>query len=132
MSKEAIDQAHAAWIDAMRANDPDALGVLMASDVVLMPPHAQPTAGPRAGIDWFAGVVKHARTVAVHVKDREVIVSGDFGIERGSFVWTIQPVGGTPFDDHGQFIAIWQRQGDGAWRMKRSIWNSILPLPAMT
>jgi ketosteroid isomerase-like protein len=107
MSKEAIDKAHSAWLDAMRANDPQALGPLMASDVVLMPPHAQPTAGPQASMDWFAGVVKQARTAAVHVKDREVI-------------------------DHGQFIAIWQKQGDGGWRMKRSIWNSILPLPAMT
>jgi ketosteroid isomerase-like protein len=47
MSKEAIDKAHSAWLDAMRANDPKALGPLMASDVVLMPPYAQPTAGLR-------------------------------------------------------------------------------------
>ena len=132
MSRESIDKAHEAWIDAMRANDAQALGSLMAPDVLLMPPHAPAASGPQAGIDWFAGVVKQARTVEVRIKEREVIVSGVYGIERGSFTWTIQPFGATAVEDQGQFVAIWQKQPDGAWRMKRTIWNSELPLPAMT
>lgn len=133
MSKEAIDKGHQDWLNAMKANDAQALGRLVTVDVVLMPPHQEPVTGPQEVINWFAGVVKQARTVAVGIPDREVIVAGDFGIERGSFTWKVAPTGGgSHIEDRGHFLAIWQRQPDGSWKVKRNIWNSTLPVPAMT
>jgi ketosteroid isomerase-like protein len=128
MSKEAIDKGHVDWLNAMKANDAEALGRLVTADVVLMPPHQPPVSGPQGVINWFGGVVKQARTVGVDIKEREVIVAGDFGIERGAFVWKVAPTaGGSPIEDHGSFLALWQRQPDGAWKVKRNIWNSTLP-----
>jgi ketosteroid isomerase-like protein len=76
--------------------------------------------------------VKQVRTVAVDVSQREVIIAGDVAIERGSFTWKVTPAGGSDVEDHGSFLAIWRRQPDGAWKLARNIWNSTLPLPAIT
>ena len=132
MSKERIDKTHFAWLDAMTANDAVALGRVVTDDTVLMPPNEQPVAGRAAIVDWFAGVVRQARTTSVDVPQREVIVSGDHGIERGSYVWTVTPVaGGSPIVLRGNFLAVYQRQPDGEWRVIRNIWNSTLPAPVV-
>jgi ketosteroid isomerase-like protein len=134
MSKEAVDKGHHAWLDAMKANDPEGLGRIVADDVVLMPPHDQPVTGRRGVVDWFGGVVKQARTVAVSVPQREVIAAGsDWAFERGSFTWSVVPsTGGSQVDDRGNFLAVWQRQPDGSWKLTRNIWNSTLPVAAVT
>ena len=133
MSREAIDNGHYQWLEAMKANDPIALGSLVTDDVVLMPPHTEPVVGRQGVIDWFASVVSQARTTSAQVRQREVTIAGELGIERGSFTWTIAPVsGGSELDDRGSFLAIWQRQPDGSWKVMRNIWNSTLPLPALT
>lgn len=133
MSRESIDKAHQAWLDAMKANDAQALGRLVTEDAVLMPPNQPAVVGRAAVIDWFAGVVKQARTTDVGVPQREVIVAGDWAIERGSFIWKVAPTGGgAPIEDRGNFLAIYRRQTDGPWKVTRNIWNSTLPAPAVT
>jgi ketosteroid isomerase-like protein len=117
----------------MKANDAQALGRLVTEDAVLMPPNQPAVVGRAAVIDWFAGVVKQARTTGVGIPQREVIVAGDWAIERGSFTWKVAPTaGGAPIEDRGNFLAIYQRQTDGAWKVTRNIWNSTLPAPALT
>ena len=133
MSREDVDKGHHKWLDAMKANDAEALGRLVTEDAVLMPPHDQPVVGRQGVIDWFAGVVKQARTTAVGVPQREVIMAGDVGIERGSFTWQVAPTGGgAPIEDRGNYLAVWRRQSDGSWKVTREIWNSTLPVPAIT
>ena len=133
MTTEAVDKGHQEWLNAMKANDAEALGRLVTADVVLLPPHQQPVAGRQGVIDWFGSVVQQARTVGVGILEREVIVAGEFAIERGAFTWNVAPTaGGSNFEDHGNWLAIWQRQSDGAWKVKRNIWNSTLPAPTMT
>ncbi len=128
MSQDAIETGHLEWLDAMAANDAEALGRVAAADVVLMPPHQPPVVGRQGVVAWFAGVVKHARTVSVRIPEREVMVVGDLGIERGSFVWKVAPTGAAAeVEDRGHFLAIWQRQADGSWKVKYNIWNSTLP-----
>jgi len=130
MSKEPIDKGHQQWLSAMRSNDPEALGRIVTGDVILMPPHQEPVTGRQGVMNWFAAVVEQARTVAVGVPEREVILAGDFGIERGAFTWKVAPVsGGSQIEDHGHFVAVWQRQPDGGWKVKSNIWNSTLPVP---
>ena len=117
----------------MKANDAEALGRLVTEDAVLMPPNEPAVVGRAAVIDWFAGVVKQARTTGIGVPQREVIVAGDWAIERGSFLWKVAPAaGGAPIEDQGNFLAIHQRQIDGTWKVTRNIWNSTLPAPIFT
>jgi ketosteroid isomerase-like protein len=130
MSRERIDKTHLAWLDAMKANDGGALGRIVTDDVVLMPPNEQPVVGRASIVEWFDDVVRQARTSDVQVPTREVIVAGDYGIERGSYVWTINPPNGSPLELQGNFLAIYHRQADGEWKVTRHIWNSTLPAVA--
>ena len=130
MSRERIDKTHLAWLDAMKANDSEALGRIVTDDVVLMPPNEQPLAGRVSIVQWFDDVVRKARTSDVQTPDREVIVAGDYGIERGSYVWTINPPNDSPLELRGNFLAIYHRQADGEWKVTRNIWNSTLPAVA--
>ena len=130
MSRDRIDAVHLAWLDAMRTNDAEALGRLVTEDAVLMPPHEALVVGRSAIIEWFAAVVRQARTADVEVSQREVIVAGNYGIERGSYVWTVSPAGGSPVELRGNFLAIHQQQLDGEWKLTRNIWNSTLPVGA--
>jgi len=133
MSREGVDNGHLRWLEAMKANDPVALGRLVTDDVVLMPPHSQPVVGRQGVIDWFATIVSQTRTKSVEIRQREVTLAGELAIERGSFTWRVAPApGGSEVDDQGSFLAIWQRQPDGSWKVTRNIWNSTLPLPAFT
>lgn len=128
MSRDAIDKSHAAFLAAMKANSAEALGQFIAVDAVFMPPNSQLLAGRQAVMDWFAGVVKQARTVAIEIPQREVTVTGEFGIERGSFIWKLAPTaGGSQIEERGNFLAVWQRLPDGSWKAKYDIWNSTLP-----
>src|ERR1044072_1061461 len=118
MSRERIDEAHLAFLDAMKANDAHALGQLVTADAVLMPPNEHPVIRRASLAEWFDGVVKQARTIGVDVGYREVMVAGDYGIERGSFVWKLSPAaGGTPFESRGSWMAIYQREPDGNWKI---------------
>ena len=133
MSRERVDQGHHKWLDAMKSNDAEALGRLVTEDARLLPPHQHPVVGRQEVIDWFAGVVKQARTTAVDVADRQVIVAGDVAIEEGSFRWQMAPTaGGSLVEDKGSYMAIWARQPDGSWMLTRNIWNSSLPALALT
>ena len=133
MSTEGVDKGHHQWLQAMETNDPAALGRLVTAEVVLMPPHSEAVAGRQGVVDWFAGVVAHARTKAVGVPRREVMLAGDLAIERGSFTWRVAPAaGGSDVEDQGNFVAVWQRQPEDSWKVVRLIWNSTLPLPALT
>jgi len=133
MSRAAVDQGHEEWLEAMKASDAEALGRLVTEDAILMPPHEQSVVGRQAVIDWFSGVVRQARTTAIAMTRREVTVAGDIAIEEGSFIWELMPTaGGSPITDHGRVLAIWKQQPDGSWKVARNMWNSTLPVPALT
>ncbi len=128
MSREAIDKGHELFLAAMEANDPQALGRLCANDALFMPPNEASVVGSTGVANWYDGVVKQARTNNVTVSNRNVVVSGDIGYERGIFVWQLTPLaGGGPIQSRGNFLAIWRRETDGTWKIVHNIWNSLEP-----
>jgi uncharacterized protein (TIGR02246 family) len=132
MNTDAVDHAHEQWVEAMRSNDADALGRLVADDCILMPPHTVHVHGVKGVVDWFASVVQQVRTERVAIIEREVTRAGDVAVERVAFTWTVVPVtGGPPLEDRGSAVSIWRLQADGSWKMWRNIWNSMLPVAAL-
>ncbi|PYQ05553.1 MAG: hypothetical protein DMF82_08160 [Acidobacteria bacterium] len=126
----AIDKGHETFMVAMRASDCTGLLRVVADDAVFVPPNAPNAVGKEGIRSWCQGAFSQARTSAVSVSDRQVTVTGDWGIEHGKFDWTLAPVaGGNSVRDQGNFLAIWHRPPDGSWKVTRDIWNSSLPLP---
>ncbi len=71
-------------------------------------------------------VIAEATTDAVDILNRDVVVAGDWGIERGKYVWKLAPVGGgDSFTATGHFISSWHREADASWKVTSDIWNSV-------
>jgi len=106
----------------------DALMRVLTDDVVFMPPGEEPARGKAAVGAWFESAIAEATTVSLQLPEREVVVAGDWGIETGSFTWTLSPAdGGEPFVERGSFVTIWRRESDGVWRVASDTWNSSAP-----
>jgi ketosteroid isomerase-like protein len=89
------------------------------------------TTGLEGARSWCESTLGQVRTTAVTISNRDVTIAGDWGLEHGDFDWTVAPVaGGAEARDQGSFVAIWQRQADGSWKLARDIWNSAIPIPA--
>ena len=130
MSKQAINDGNETFLAAMKSNDLAQMLAPLTDDVVFMPPNQAVLNGKGAVKGWFEQLLSQMRTSDVSVSEREVLVGGDWGYEQGSFVWKLTPVaGGAPVEDRGNFVALWQRQSDGSWKLARDIWNSTRPLP---
>jgi ketosteroid isomerase-like protein len=59
----------------------------------------------------------------------EVTELGDTAYEVGSYTMKLQPAGAAVVNDNGKYVVIWNRQGDGSWKLAVDIWNSDLPMP---
>jgi ketosteroid isomerase-like protein len=132
MSRQAVDQGHEQFLEAMRAGDVPGLMAVLTDDVTFYPPHEATRKG-RAEVEaWAKQTFGAAKTERVTVSDRNVVVAGDWAIEIGAFVWAVSPVaGGATSENRGRFIAIWRRQTDGSWKAAHDLWNSSNPAAAM-
>jgi ketosteroid isomerase-like protein len=62
------------------------------------------------------------------VDDRDLVISGGLAVERSSYDWESEVVGGDEvFNDQGNFIGVWQKQADGTWKEPCIMWNSWKP-----
>lgn len=131
--RSAIDANHERFLAAMRANNTDSLVALLTDDVTFDPPNEPSVRGREATRAWNERLLSQVRTSAVSVTDREVLVDGNLAVERGSFTWTVTPVGGgSPMVDEGKFVAIYRKQADGSWKVSHDIWNSSRPAAGTT
>ncbi len=128
-SKEAIDQARKAVDAAWLSEDADIIISHLADDVIFMPPNVGKVTGKEENRNFLQGFFDHFTITELKTMEREVVVSGDLAFERGLYEWVIVPEGGGEgISDEVNFIGIWQRQSDGAWREIRAIWNSAKPI----
>ena len=124
----AIQQAHFAYRDAWRANDPDAVMASLTADAVLMPHHGAPVV---AGADairqfWFPPDSPPATVTTFDTTVDEVSGSGDVGYLRGTFSLSFE-FGGQTYTNGGNFMEIARKQADGDWLISHRIWNDPVP-----
>jgi len=125
MSKKAINEARDRFLAGMLADDVDAIVEELTEDAVFMPPGEGQVSGKTTIQKWFSDALAEAKTVKVKLHDRDVVVSGKCGIERGKFIWKSAPTaGGAETEERGNFIGIWQRSAEGQWKLSSEIWNS--------
>jgi uncharacterized protein (TIGR02246 family) len=124
-----VDSAANRLLTALRTNDPDSLMVLMADDVVLMPPNEAVLKGKAAVRAWYDQFLTQLRTSDLTITDREVLIGGEWATELAAFEWTLVSVAGRPaVIDRGSYVQVWHREPDGKWLFARELWNSTAPL----
>ena len=131
--RQGIDSGHEKFVAAFRSGDTAAMVSLLTSDVAFLPPNEAPVTGKAAAKAWLERFFSTLKVINFEIplseSRREVMVSGDLGVECGPFKWTVAPLtGGAAIHEEGKFVAIWRREPDGTWRILRDIWNSNKPV----
>jgi uncharacterized protein (TIGR02246 family) len=113
--------------EAVNAGDVDAEVSRFTEDGIYMWPDAPSIQGHEALRKWF-----RQRFVRVNVRieneTREIVVSGDWAFERGTYVAHIRTKTGDGEETvRGKYINILRRQPDGSWRIARRIRNRDYP-----
>jgi ketosteroid isomerase-like protein len=89
-----VDSAANRLLTALRGNASDSLMVLMADDVVLMPPNEAVLKGKAAVRAWYDQFLTQLRTTELTITGREVLIGGEWATELAAFSWTLVPVAG--------------------------------------
>jgi ketosteroid isomerase-like protein len=121
------------YVKAYNAMDAAGLSMTFSTDAVRMNPDKPATVGRDAIAESKAQFEEMQQTYA-SVSFTEAItdaaVSGDWGYAHGTFQWTAKPKkAGPALDMAGKWLAVAQRQPDGAWKMSRACWNFDAPMP---
>jgi ketosteroid isomerase-like protein len=121
----ALGDAADAYVAAMKAADWERVARSFAEDGVRIPPNEEPHQGRVAIERWLGGIEELASYELT--RDR---VDGAEGIAyiRGRYAITLRPVGVPALIlDEGDFLEIWRKEPDGAWRILEAMWNTRLP-----
>lgn len=120
-----VESTTAAFHEALRTDNAEALMSHVADDVVMAPPGETPIRGKEAMRTWYAGFLAQYRTTSLTLDDKEVYVGEGWAVEFGSFEWALAPAaGGDPMVDRGSYMQVWKRTPEGRWQFAREIWNS--------
>lgn len=128
---QAIAASRARVQAAENSGQADSMVALMADDVIILPPGA-PTVTGRAAFGEFVRSAMQTTLFHVEYQSVEVVVSGDWAFDRGTYAGTMTPkAGGAAVNDRGNYLWLLHRERDGTWRYARSIWNAdAAPVPA--
>jgi uncharacterized protein (TIGR02246 family) len=114
----------------LNAGEPERLVSLnYAEDAVRMPPDEPMVKGKAAILEWFKQEAEQY-TLQIDNAPEEAQVDGDLAFMRGTFSGTITPkTGGESIPALGKWMAVYERQADGSWKVIADIFNRDNPTP---
>src|SRR5579862_6956812 len=110
----------------MNAADWARVAQSFSEDGVRIPPNEEPHEGREAIESWLAGIEE----LTSYELSRDMVDGVDaIAYVRGRYSITLRPVGAPgPISDRGDFLEVWRKESDGAWRIIEAIWNTRLPM----
>jgi uncharacterized protein (TIGR02246 family) len=116
-------------MEAFSSVDTAALETIFAQDVIAMPP-GEPAIQGRAALVTWAQAIGDQFTVAGAYTSTEVMVAGDWAVQRFTGRLTLTPkAGGSAMSETIKGIHVLQRQADDTWRITQDVWNADQPPP---
>lgn len=123
----ALRELHDQVTAAQNAGDASVFERTSASDVLVLPPDGALIAGRQAHVE-FNRKLFNTFTNIFDNKSEEIVVSGDWGFDRGTYRYTETPrAGGPTVVREGYYLWLARREPDGVWRYARIIWNTKPP-----
>jgi len=98
---------------------------LLTADAIFLPPNGPAVRGRAAIRAWvvgFSGMASFSET------PEEFVGRDGLAYGNGTYAYSMGPARSQGADS-GAWIKIYEKQGDGTWRLKRNIWNSSRLLP---
>ena len=124
---EALNWENRKYDDTYSSGDLDGFVALFTDDAVQMPNDAPIIVGKneirsRAKEGFANNTFKLTDTI------EDIKVSGNWAYVRGNFTNITTPKdGGTNVTQEGKWIAVYQRQSNGTWKLYSEIWNHNVP-----
>lgn len=129
---ETINRNRKALFRALNATDLDALLAPLADDIVLMNHGGPPPVVGKRSVRSAYEVFFRETTPNLSHSSNEVVVSGDWAFDWGTWVSIKSDKRGVPQERlESCYAMIWRRGPEGAWKLARFIWNGAdVPLRA--
>jgi len=124
--KKDISQALAAFATGWKNNDAKASIQYFTEDAINYRPNAEPDNGKAAILTMSEGFLKSFAVKELEFKNLELDVYGDHAYEMGTFNQNFVPKDGSKaLVQIGRYHATWRYDGDGQWRMKKFLFNTM-------
>ena len=120
-ARQAIEKINAEFADAFGRGDAAASVAGYAEDCAVLAPNQPPARGRQAVETLFNEMMAEIEgTVSFEIV--EVVEAGDL-----AYQWATYSLEGKEESDSGQLVEVFNRQADGSWKIRLSIFNSDNP-----
>ncbi len=127
---QAIKDTESAWVKDIATKDVDKWVQHYAEDGSVLLPNTPIITGRdniRAALKPIVADPNFGLTFSANKV--EVARSGDIGYSRGTYSMTVtDPKTKQPFTEHGKYLTVWRKAGDGKWLAVEDIDNTDAPL----
>jgi uncharacterized protein (TIGR02246 family) len=126
--RAAIDKLRAEFAENYSAGDIKRVAAAYAPDAVLIQNFAPAVVGSEA-ITEFMTAQFEAASIRLALSSEEIVFPGPGrAVDRGTYQSTISMRAGTTSrEDRGDYVVVWERQPDGAWKLAFDVDRSTTP-----
>jgi ketosteroid isomerase-like protein len=121
-AREAVNGINAGFSEAYDRGDAGAISAFYGDDAALLAPDQPTVRGKRAIEDSFKEGIKELGG-KISIEPVEVIAAGDM-----AYQWANYSVKGGKKSVTGKFVEVYNRQADGSWKIRLTIYNTDQPL----
>jgi len=106
------------WSGAAQAKDVERFTSVYAEDAVVMMEDAPDISGKAAIREGIGGMMSDPN-FGLSFQAAKVVVarSGDLAYETGTYTMTMSDAKKKPATETGNYVVVWQKQADGAWKV---------------
>lgn len=126
-ARRAIEAVYPKFGAAMVKGDTATVAAAYTDDAILMPNDEKSARGHDEIAKAFAGMIAALKPSAFTGHTQDVIVSGDYAIETGTYQMTLHPKKDQTVNAVGKYLTIWKKQADGSYKISHDIFNSDSP-----
>ena len=124
-SRRAVQEVDRELSRASDSRNIDAFTALLDTDTVFVSASGPPARGRQAvRVKWGQFFDPAGPSLTWEPFEGEVGSEGDLGYTRGKFLFQGKGDAGKPVTERGEYLSIWRKQQDGAWRL---VVDSSLP-----
>ena len=118
----AIHAAVTEWSASAQVKDADKFTSFYAEDAVVMMEDAPDISGKAAIREAIGGMMQDPNFSLSFEADKVVVArSGDLAYETGTYAMTLSDAKKQPSTEKGNYVVVWQKQADGAWKVVRDV-----------
>jgi uncharacterized protein (TIGR02246 family) len=131
-ARSGIDATRDAYAAAWRAASVQQIAELYTENASVLYPNQPAISGRSAISDYFKVFFGEFPTNEFELVSSEIVVTGSWAFDRGTYRWKGTPRIGPAVEDNGKYLVVLLRGDDGKWRVARDMDNSDRPATQAT